>query len=45
MNSAESGDVNKDGTQLWDSIREFVPLPDDLPYGEPLMEQAALAAS
>jgi flavin-dependent dehydrogenase len=31
-----SGDVNKDFTQLWDWIREFVPLPDDLPYGEPL---------
>ncbi|MDZ4287511.1 MAG: NAD(P)/FAD-dependent oxidoreductase [Prosthecobacter sp.] len=33
-----SGDVNKDFTQLWDRIREFVPLPDDLPYGEPLLE-------
>ena len=33
-----SGDVNKDFTQLWDWIREFVPLPDDLPYGEPLAE-------
>jgi flavin-dependent dehydrogenase len=31
-----SGDVNKDFTQLWAWIREFVPLPDDLPYGEPL---------
>jgi flavin-dependent dehydrogenase len=31
-----SGDVNKDFTQLWEWIREFVPLPDDLPYGEPL---------
>jgi len=31
-----SGDVNKDYTQLWDWIRESVPLPDDLPYGEPL---------
>lgn len=31
-----SGDVNKDFTQLWSWIREFVPLPDDLPYGEPL---------
>jgi hypothetical protein len=28
--------VNKDYTQLWNWIREFVPLPDDLPYGEPL---------
>ena len=33
-----SGDVNKDFTQLWDWIRELVPLPDDLPYGEPLGE-------
>lgn len=33
-----SGDVNKDFTQLWNRVREFVPLPDDLPYGEPLAE-------
>jgi flavin-dependent dehydrogenase len=32
-----SGDVNKDFSQLWERIREFVPLPDDLPYGEPLL--------
>ena len=31
-----SGDVNKDFSQLWSRIREFVPLPDDLPYGVPL---------
>ena len=31
-----SGDVNKDFSQLWTRIREFVPLPDDLPYGLPL---------
>lgn len=31
-----SGDVNKDFTQLWGWISEFVPLPGDLPYGEPL---------
>ncbi|MBI4623433.1 MAG: tryptophan 7-halogenase [Verrucomicrobia bacterium] len=31
-----SGDVNKDFSQLWRRFREFVPLPDDLPYGEPL---------
>ena len=30
-----SGDVNKDFSRLWSRIREFVPLPDDLPYGEP----------
>jgi flavin-dependent dehydrogenase len=33
-----SGDVNKDFTWLWDRIREFIPLPEDLPYGEPLRE-------
>jgi flavin-dependent dehydrogenase len=31
-----SGDVNKDFTSLWDKIREFVPLPDELPVGQPL---------
>lgn len=31
-----SGDVNKDFTSLWNKIREFAPLPDDLPVGEPL---------
>ena len=31
-----SGDVNKDFTPLWNKIREFVPLPDDLPVGQPL---------
>ncbi|MDB6151685.1 MAG: NAD(P)/FAD-dependent oxidoreductase [Chthoniobacteraceae bacterium] len=31
-----SGDVNKDYTQLWNWIREYVPLPEDLPYGTPL---------
>ncbi len=30
-----SGDVNKDFSQLWRRIEEFVPLPKDLPYGEP----------
>jgi hypothetical protein len=33
-----SGDVNKDFSQLWSWIGEFVPLPEDLPYGDPLME-------
>ncbi|MSU22485.1 MAG: hypothetical protein EXS32_01530 [Opitutus sp.] len=32
-----SGDVNKDFSKLWAQFREFVPLPDDLPYGEPLV--------
>ncbi len=31
-----SGDVNKDFSELWNNIRAFIPLPDDLPYGEPL---------
>ena len=31
-----SGDVGKDYSQLWDWIREIVPLPDSLSYGEPL---------
>jgi flavin-dependent dehydrogenase len=30
-----SGDVNKDYSVLWDQIRELVPLPDELPLGEP----------
>ena len=32
-----SGDVNKDFTSLWNKIREFVPLPEDLPLGQPLV--------
>lgn len=40
-----SGDVGKDFTQLWAWIREFVPLPDDLPYGEPLDEELSAAAA
>ena len=31
-----SGDVNKDFESLWNKFREFVPLPDNLPVGEPL---------
>lgn len=31
-----SGDVNKDFEPLWRKIREFVPLPENLPVGEPL---------
>ncbi len=31
-----SGDVNKDFSELWNNIRAFIPLPDDLPYGGPL---------
>ena len=39
-----SGDVNKDFSRLWSRIREFVPLPDDLPYGEPAPDYATPAA-
>jgi hypothetical protein len=28
--------VNKDYTQLWERIKEFAPIPDELPYGVPL---------
>lgn len=38
-----SGDVNRDYTQLWTWISEFVELPDDLPYGVPLSEPAVAA--
>src|SRR5262245_36148746 len=31
-----SGDVNKDFEPLWRKFREFVPLPENLPVGEPL---------
>ena len=31
-----SGDVNKDFSQLWQAISEFVPLPEALPCGAPL---------
>lgn len=31
-----SGDVNKDFSSLWNKIREFAPLPEDLPVGRPL---------
>jgi len=36
-----SGDVSKDFSSLWEKIREFVPLPDDLPVGEPLSAKEA----
>ena len=31
-----SGDVNKDFTGLWAAIQEFAPVPEALPYGQPL---------
>jgi len=30
-----SGDVNKDFSRLWKAISQFVPLPENLPYGQP----------
>ena len=38
-----SGDVSRDFSQLWTWIREFVPLLDDLPYGEPLVAEPVAA--
>ncbi len=32
-----SGDINKDYSELWAQIAEFVPLPAVLPYGAPLI--------
>jgi flavin-dependent dehydrogenase len=37
-----SGDVNKDFTPLWNRIREQVPLPEELPVGEPLVSPGAV---
>jgi flavin-dependent dehydrogenase len=33
-----SGDVNKDFTKLFTAVKEFVPVPDSLPYGQPLLK-------
>jgi flavin-dependent dehydrogenase len=30
-----SGDVNKDFSRLWEKVSEFVPVPEELPYGSP----------
>lgn len=38
-----SGDVNKDFSGLWRQIEEFVPLPAELPLGEPLVQSDAPA--
>jgi flavin-dependent dehydrogenase len=35
-----SGDVNKDFSELWRQIEEFVPLPEALPVGDPLSTTA-----
>ena len=34
-----SGDLNKDFSQLWKAIEEFVPLPDNLSVGAPLTKE------
>jgi flavin-dependent dehydrogenase len=34
-----SGDVNKDFSQLWQAVREFCDIPDELPCGEPLSSE------
>jgi flavin-dependent dehydrogenase len=39
-----SGDVNKDFSELWQWVEEFVPLPADLPLGGPLSNHEKLAA-
>jgi flavin-dependent dehydrogenase len=40
-----SGDVNKDFSELWRQIEEFVPLPDALPVGDPLPAGATAPAA
>ncbi len=39
-----SGDVNKDFSELWRQVEEFVPLPDPLPVGGPLLDDAKMPA-
>jgi flavin-dependent dehydrogenase len=39
-----SGDVNKDFSRLYSAIAEFTELPEPLPYGEPLTQEAAPAS-
>lgn len=38
-----SGDVNKDFSRLWARIREFCPLPDELPLGQPFEAKSQYA--
>jgi flavin-dependent dehydrogenase len=40
-----SGDVNKDFSQLWRWISEFVSLPEPLPVGQPLVKELATVGS
>ena len=39
-----SGDVNKDFSQLWRRISEFVDLPDELPVGDPLSSKESVVS-
>jgi flavin-dependent dehydrogenase len=39
-----SGDVDRDFTELWRKISEFVSLPDELPLGEPLSQPVTAAS-
>ena len=39
-----SGDVDKDFSNLWKKLSEFVPLPEDLQVGTPLSEPATAAS-
>ena len=39
-----SGDVNKDFSRLWKAVKEFAPLPEELPVGQPLVRAQLHAA-
>ena len=34
-----SGDVNKDFSRLWKAVKEFAPLPEEMPVGAPLINR------
>jgi hypothetical protein len=40
-----SGDLSKDFSGLWKAIREFVPLPENLPCGQPLSRPEHMRAA
>jgi hypothetical protein len=40
-----SGDVNKDYSRLWAAVGELAEVPEALPYGQPLANQAADVAA
>jgi flavin-dependent dehydrogenase len=39
-----SGDVNKDYSRLWEAVKEFAPLPEELPVGQPMPRPQLQAA-